>query len=424
MQHTKLPPGTSTDLELLKDLALKQNRQYAKCFGSFRLLPDQRLLKEGDKPVRIGSRALDLLIALVDRPGELVRKEELVALVWPNTNVAPCNLSVHIAALRRILGDGRDGKRFVINIPGRGYRFVADVTTDIEPSPSLAVNATHNLPAPFTQLIGREDAMADLVLQLRQHRLLTAVGPGGIGKSSVAQAVARELVGRFRDGIWLIDLEPLTDPQLLPSALRSALGFEANGEASIQRVVASLRDKSMLLLLDNCAHLVSEAARLADAVLKEAPGVQVLATSCEPLRVLGEQVYRLPPLECPPASAQPTADAVLGFPAARLFVERAYNLHGEFELSNTDAPLVASICRRLDGIPLAIKSAATGVSFLGLQDLSESLDDSLGFPRTSVEALRKGSTACGPRSIGAMVCSLSPNVWCCAACLFFQANLH
>jgi predicted ATPase/DNA-binding winged helix-turn-helix (wHTH) protein len=380
MQHTKLPPGTSTDLELLKDLALKQNRQYAKCFGSFRLLPDQRLLKEGDKPVRIGSRALDLLIALVDRPGELVRKEELVALVWPNTNVAPCNLSVHIAALRRILGDGRDGKRFVINIPGRGYRFVADVTTDIEPSPSLAVDAAHNLPAPFTQLIGREDAMADLVLQLRQHRLLTVVGPGGIGKSSVAQAVARELVGRFRDGIWLIDLEPLTDPQLLPSALRSALGFEANEEASIQRVVASLRDKSMLLLLDNCAHLVSEAARLADAVLKEAPGVQVLATSCEPLRVLGEQVYRLPPLECPPASAQPTADAVLGFPAARLFVERAYNLHGEFELSNTDAPLVASICRRLDGIPLAIKSAAAGVSFLGLQGLSESLDDSLGLP--------------------------------------------
>src|SRR6266403_1426373 len=379
MLYTKTPTGTSNGLGLLRDLALERNTQHAKCFGSFRLLPDQRLLEEGDKPVHIGSRALDILIALVDRPGELVRKEELMALVWPNTNVAPCNLSVHIAALRRILGDGRDGKRFVINIPGRGYRFVADVTTDIEPSPPLAVDATHNLPAPFTQLIGREDAMADLVLQLKQHRLLTVVGPGGIGKSSVAQAVARELVARFRDGVWLIDLEPLTDPQLVPNALRSALGFETHAEASIQRVIASLRDKSMLLLLDNCAHLVSAAARLADAVLRNAPGVQVLATSCEPLRIIGERVYRLPPLESPPVSAQPTADAALRFPAVRLFVERASNLHGEFGFCDADAPLVASICRRLDGIPLAIKSAAAGVSFLGVQGLSESLDDSLGF---------------------------------------------
>jgi predicted ATPase/DNA-binding winged helix-turn-helix (wHTH) protein len=380
MQHTKPPSGTSTGLDLLRDLALERNIQHPKCFGSFRLLPDQRLLKEGNKPVRIGSRALDLLIALVDRPGELVSKEELMALVWPSTNVAPCNLSVHIARLRRILGDGRDGKRFVINIPGRGYRFVADVTTDIEPSPPLAVDVTHNLSAPFTQLIGREDATADLVLQLKQHRLLTVVGPGGIGKSSVAKAVAQELVARFRDGIWLVDLEPLTDPQLVPSALRSALGFETSEETSIQGMIANLRDKSMLLLLDNCTHLVSAAARLADAVLRDAPGVQVLATSCEPLRILGEQVYRLPPLECPPASAQPTADAALRFPAVRLFVERACDLHGEFGLSDTDAPLVASICRRLDGIPLAIKSAAAGVSFLGLQGLSESLDDSLGLP--------------------------------------------
>ena len=127
MQHTKPPLGTFRGLGSLEDLALERNKPYAKCFGSFRLLPDQRLLKEGDKQVRIGSRTLDLLIALVDRAGELVRKEELTALVWPNTHVAPCNLSVHIAALRRILGDGRDGKRFVINIPGRGYSFVADV---------------------------------------------------------------------------------------------------------------------------------------------------------------------------------------------------------------------------------------------------------------------------------------------------------
>src|SRR5258708_2788628 len=305
MVDTKTPCGTSTGLGLLRDLALERNIRHANCFGSFRLLPDHRLLKEGDKPVRIGSRALDLLIALVDRPGELVSKEQLMALVWPGTIVAPCNLSVHIAALRRILGDGRDGKRFVINIPGRGYRFVADVTTDIEPSPPLAVDAMHNLPAPFTQLIGREDAMADLVLQLKQHRLLTVVGPGGIGKSSVAQAVARELGSRVRDGITPIHLGPLTDPPLVPDALRSALGFETREETSIQRMIANVGDKSMLLLLDNFAHLVSAAAPLADAVLRDDPRVPVLATRCEPLRILAEQVYRLPPPHPPPPPPHP-----------------------------------------------------------------------------------------------------------------------
>src|ERR1700739_714352 len=146
MLHTKTPSGTSSGFGVLRDLALERNIHHAKSFGSFRLLPDQRLLKEGDKPVRIGSRTLDLLIALVDRPGELVRKEELMALFLPNTHIASCNLSVHIARLRRILGDGREGKRFVINIPGRGYRFVANVTTDIEPSPPRAVEGTTNCP--------------------------------------------------------------------------------------------------------------------------------------------------------------------------------------------------------------------------------------------------------------------------------------
>jgi len=127
MQHTKPPPRNFTGLGLLEGLALERNKPYAKCFGSFRLLPDQRLLTEGDKPVRIGSRTLDLLIALVDRPGELVSKEELMNLIWPNVFVEPANLTVHISALRRALRDGRDGNRFIINIPGRGYRFVASI---------------------------------------------------------------------------------------------------------------------------------------------------------------------------------------------------------------------------------------------------------------------------------------------------------
>jgi DNA-binding winged helix-turn-helix (wHTH) protein len=283
MQHTKPPPGTSTGLALLKDFALERNTQYAKCFGSFRLLPDKRLLMEGDKPVRIGSRTLDLLIALVDRPGDLIRKEELMSLVWPNTHVEPCNLSVHIARLRQILGDGRDGKRFVINISGRGYRFVADVTTDVELSPPLAVDAMHNLPAPVTQLIGREDAMADLVLRLKQHRLLTVVGPGGIGKSSVADAVARELVARFKDGIWLLDLGTLTDAQLVPDAFRTALRFETVSGHGCTRIRPRIQPGTLTPTAKRCrvrcVKMAKTSKRLAQHRKTEPAGLRIRTAS-------------------------------------------------------------------------------------------------------------------------------------------------
>ncbi len=346
-------------------------------FGSFRFLPSQRLLLEGDKQVRLGSRALDILIALIERPGELIDKGVLMARVWPNTFVEPANLTVHISALRRALGDGRAGNRYLINIPGRGYRFVAPVTCTQEETDfaEQLLPAKHNLPASMTRLVGRAEAVAMLVHQLFSGRCLTIVGPGGVGKKAVALAVAEELIPHYEHGVWLIDLAPLGEPCLVPNALASALGLEVRTENPLPAVMATLREKKMLLLLSNCEHVIDAAAALADSVLRGAPGVRILATSREPLRIEGESVYRLPSLDSPPAGWQLSAAEALKFPAVQLFVERAAATMGEYELTDADAPIVARICRKLDGLPLAIEFAAARVEAFGIQGLSVRLDD-------------------------------------------------
>jgi predicted ATPase/DNA-binding winged helix-turn-helix (wHTH) protein len=348
-------------------------------FGPFRLDPLQRLLLEGDKPVRLGSRALDILIALTERPGELVGKEELMARVWPNTFVDIANLTVHISALRRALSDGRAGNRYLINIPGRGYRFVAPVTLVRDPvsraTPALSTTQQHNLPVCLTRLIGRADIVGTLAAQLAVNRLLTIVGPGGMGKTSVALAVAEELIANYRHGIWLIDLAPLGDPRLVPSALASALGLEIRSENPLSAVIAMLREKQMLLVLDSCEHVIEAAAALAVGVLRGAPGVRVLATSREPLRVEGEHVHRLCALQTPPATRTFSAAEALNFPAVELFVERAAATMNEFELTDAEAGIVGDICRQLDGIPLAIEFAAARIDGHGVQGLADRLDD-------------------------------------------------
>jgi predicted ATPase/DNA-binding winged helix-turn-helix (wHTH) protein len=351
------------------------------CFGSFRLLPARRLLLEGDKPLRLGSRALDILIALVERPGELVRKEELMARVWPNTFVESANLTVHIAALRRTLGDGRGGNRFLINIPGRGYRFVAPikVSKELEFSPPqfLAVEHVPNLPATVTRLIGREKVVVGLSAQLSRLRFFTIVGPGGIGKTSVALAVAAGLIPKYAHGICVADLGALDDPRLVPGAVAGALGLQHPSEYPLAGLTAALTEKQMLLLLDNCEHLIDAAAELAVDVMRLAPGVQILATSREPLRVKGEHVHRLSQLESPPASVPLTAAEALVFPAVRLFVERAAATLSEFELDDADAPIVANICQRLDGVPLAIELAAFRVGAFGVRGVAARMENRL-----------------------------------------------
>jgi len=349
-------------------------------FGPFRLLTDQRLLLEGEKPVRLGSRALDILVALVEHPGQVVGKNELIARGWPNTIVEESNLKFQISALRRTLGGGN---RYLLNVPGRGYCFIAPVTRTEQPKSvapqATATEAGHNLPAHLTRLIGRDDTVSRLARQLAAQRLLTIVGPGGIGKTSVALAVAEAVVPAYDHGVWLIDLAPLSEPRLVSSALAAVLGLEIRSEDPLPGLIASQRDKRMLLVLDNCEHVIDAAAAVAVGILRAAPGVNILATSREPLRAEGERVHRLSSLPSAPASARLSAAEALGFPAIQLFVERVAASLDEFELCDADAPLAADICRRLDGLPLAIEFAAARVEAFGIQGLAAHLDDCLGF---------------------------------------------
>jgi predicted ATPase/DNA-binding winged helix-turn-helix (wHTH) protein len=350
-------------------------------FGPFRLLAAQRLLLEGDKPVRLGSRAFDVLTALVERAGEVVNKEELIARAWPKTFVEEANLKIQVSALRRALGDGQGDNRYVVNVVGRGYNFVAPIRKE-EPSrasssPTIAPAAPHNLPFATTRMIGREEPVTTLVTQLSHRRLVTVVGPGGIGKTTVALAVAERMIGAYEHGVWLVDLAPLGDPGLVPSALATVLGLEVCTENSLPSLVAALRDSRMLLLLDNCEHVIDAAAGLAAALISGASGIDILATSREPLGVQGERVHRLGPLSSPEPSPGLTAKEAAAFPAVQLFVERVTAIVEDFTLTDANTRLVVAICRRLDGLPLAIEFAAPRVEVLGVEALAERLNDSL-----------------------------------------------
>ncbi len=349
-------------------------------FGSFRLLPAQRMLFADERPLRLGSRALDILIALADSAGELVSKDDLVARVWPKAFVEEANLRVHIASLRKALGDGQAGARYIMTVPGRGYCLVAPVErveeTGSPAEPYVEAEQTHNLPAPLTRMIGRAEIVAALAEQLHSRRFVTVVGPGGIGKTTVALAVADHLIASYADGVRFVDLTPLTDHRLVPNVLALVLGSSVHSEDPIPALTAHLRTKQMLLVLDSCEHVIDAAAALAEEVLKGAPGLHILATSREPLRAEGEQVQRLAPLAVPPpASKGLTATEALAFPAVQLFVERASASVDAFELSDADAPIVADICRRLDGIALAIELTAGRIDAFGVRGLAAMLND-------------------------------------------------
>src|ERR1700681_1029658 len=222
-------------------------------FGSFRLLQSQRLLLEGDQPVRLGGRAFDILAVLAENAGRVVPKEELIARVWPKVFVEESNLKIQVSALRRALGDGQGGNRYVLTVPGRGYNFVAPVrreeTLRAASAPPAPSTTPHNLPFAVTRMIGRDDAVAALVKRLSRERLVTIVGAGGIGKTTVALAVAERMMASYEHGVWLVDLAPLSDPRLVPSAVATVLGLEIRTEDPLAALVAAVRDNRMLLLL-------------------------------------------------------------------------------------------------------------------------------------------------------------------------------
>lgn len=287
-------------------------------FGPFRLLPERRLLLKVDKPVCLGSRALDSLMALVERPGELVSKEELMARVWPKTVVVPANLTVHVSALRRALGDGRGGNRYLVNSPGRGYCFVTPVSvvdkSTLSPAHPIEAEGAQTLPVQVTRLFGRAEIVSSLAMQLSQKRFLTIVGPGGIGRTSAALAVAELLSATYEDGVWLIDLARLGVPRLRPRALASALGLEVRSDHQSPGLIGSLRNKQMLLVFDSCEHVSHDVAELVEGIMRGAPNVRILATSREPLHAQGEHIHRLSSRGVPRVSALLNAPWALALP--------------------------------------------------------------------------------------------------------------
>lgn len=348
-------------------------------FGPFRLDRAKRLLEKAGVPVKLGGRALDILICLTDRAGEVVSGKEVIAQVWPAVFVDYTNLRVQMVGLRKALGDGRAGTRYVTNVTGRGYCFVAPITRSPLPDETMTrsdvVGSAHNLPSRPEQMVGRDGTVGTIAAQLSDWRFTTVVGPGGIGKTTVAVAVAHNLLASFDSAVHFVDLAPLSDPILVPSAVATALGVPVRSEDPTAELISFLRDKRLLLIFDNCEHLIDSVALLLERVYWEAPGVHILATSREPLRVIGERVHRLSPLESPPVGSDLTAGDAGAFPAVQLFVARATASSHGFALEDSDAPGIAKICRRLDGIPLAIELAAAQVASFGVQGIATGLDD-------------------------------------------------
>jgi len=354
-------------------------------FGPFRLLLAKRVLLRDGRPLRLGGRAFELLACLVQRAGQTVPNDELMAQVWPGIHVDEGTLRVHVAALRRALGDGPGGSRYIANTPGRGYSFVAPLTQapdDVSGGEASADRPASNLPASLTHVIGRDEVIVALAAQLRGRRFLTILGPGGVGKTTVAVAVAEALAGAYPDGVRFVGLGSLTDPALVPATVLAALGetqAETDTAASptLASLAAALRDRRVLLVLDNCEHVVEAAAALAVALLQAAPGVAILATSREALRAEGEWVHRLPSLAVPPRSETLGAAEALTYAAVQLFNERAMaSMHG-FTLTDDDVPVAVDICRRLDGIPFAIELAAARIDVYGLKGLATLISDRL-----------------------------------------------
>ena len=355
-------------------------------FGPFVFDPDRKTLLRSDVPLRIGARALDILAALVARPGVLLSKRELIARVWPDTVVEDCNLKVNMAALRRALGDEPGMARYIATVTGRGYRFVAPVRAVGLPGsapPSLA-SATpgHNLPFATASIFGRADAIDAIRRDLDVSRLVTIVGPGGIGKTTVALAVAEQALGSRRDGVWLVDLALLTEATLVPNAIAAAVALPTGAADSVATLCKALRDREILLVVDGCEHLVDAVAACTDQILSQAAGVKVLVTSREPLQLSGERVRRLPGLGTPPSAARLSAEEALAFPAVQLFVDRAVDRLESFSLRDAEATAVAEICRRLDGLALAIEFAATRIDAFGVDGLLKQLDDLPGLLAT------------------------------------------
>jgi len=350
-------------------------------FGRFRLLPHRRELLANGQPIKLGGRAYDVLLALIEAHGAVVSKEALIAGVWAGRIVEENALQVQISVLRAALRE----PGLIRTVSGRGYQFTGTIeplARDVSERPGAGlpeasrclVPPTSNLPEPLSELIGRSDAISECLSLADKHRLVTFTGAGGIGKTRLAVATAHRLLPEFADGVWLAEFSPLADPGLVPAAVATALGLGLAGDITARRVAQALAGRRILLLLDTCEHVVAAAAMMTEALLQANLRLHVIATSREPLKAEGEWVYPVPPLAVPGENTD-NDGSFLQYGGVRLFLERARAVKPHFAPDQGQTAMMAGICRRLDGMPLAIELAAARAATLGIEELAARIDD-------------------------------------------------
>jgi predicted ATPase/DNA-binding winged helix-turn-helix (wHTH) protein len=347
-------------------------------FDRFVVEPERRRLLIDGAQAKIGARAFDVLLALIEKRRRLATKQELFEQVWPNVTVEEGNLQVQIFALRKLLGADA-----IVTIPGHGYQFTVLIEGDEASADSLAPTPIPhtsralrgNLPLLPPSLYGREKDAAALKALIAKHRLVSVVGPGGIGKTRLVQLLAHEWRGVERDGVWLVELATIETAELTAPTVAQVMGHVIGPrENPLDSLAEALRDRELLLVLDSCEHVIDAVADLASAVLAQAPNIRLLITSQEPSRLAEEQTYRLGPLSVP---TEADLNVAIGHGAVALFVARAQSADAHFALEEDNVGAVVETCARLDGVPLAIELAAARVALLGVHGVRRMLDERL-----------------------------------------------
>src|SRR5260370_6911238 len=338
-------------------------------FGPFELNVAERSLKKANQVIPLGGRAYDILIALLENAGEVVGKAELIARAWPDVRVEEGSLRVHLSALRKALGDGQFGNKYIASTQGHGYSFIAPVARlPADRDKDNASGGLSNLPPALGRMVGRDDVVLEIQAGLQTERLSAIRGGGGMGKTTVALSVGHAALAHFSGAVFFVDLSTVRDKEQVIGAIASAVGLNSPLVDPKEALLNFLRPRRVLIILDSCEHLIEKAAEIADYIFRSTSDIYILATSREALHVPGERVLCLCPLDCPPEQPGLTASEVLAYPAARLFAERVSVRRGDFSLGDHEPPLIAHTCRKLDGIALAIELAAGRAAIFGLRN--------------------------------------------------------
>lgn len=376
------------DDELLADTTIDNRGSGDRIsFGPFSLAPAERLLLKHGEPLDIGGRSFDLLVALTDRPGQVLSKRDLLKRVWPDVVVEDGSLRFHMAGLRKLLGDGEDGARYIATQVGVGYALVAPfersgaAAVPEAPPPPTPPNPT-NLPPRLARLIGRDKDLQRLADRVAQSPLFTIAGPGGVGKTALAVALGHELAPRFENRVAFVDFAMLENPAIVPSMIAGAMGLAVPTEDPLSVILRHIGDRQVLLVLDNCEHLVDSTAEIVERIVEQAPNAHILVTSREPLRIRDENVHRLEALDYPEHPETLSRAELLAYPAVDLFFERAGAADSALEIDEEAARLIANMCRRLDGMALPIELAAVRVATHGIAATARQLGErfSLAWP--------------------------------------------